>query len=1272
MPLKRITKKLTHIAAYTLGGLIVLLIVFHFWFVRHAKSLIEDLVSSQSKGKLALQIDKFNFNWFSRNMVLQQATFYSTDTATATTAYRFKVDRIKIQVKKILPLVFEKRFLIDSIHLINPDISVTKLRVRDSTIQSDTSVSIPQEMGRIYNSIQDALRVLRVDRFQIDNGKFSLFNKTRPEEKPIVISRLNFYLDNLQVDTTKSGVQKKILFSDNVALQTDHQNILFPDGRHHLSFANFRINIRNRIAEFDSCTIGATKEDSSNNSFRIFFDKLRMTNIDFDTLYHTEVIKADSVYCINPRFRLDVDLPKRKGPVQPPRLDEIIQQLTGNMELAFVVVQNASFDINTIREGRPSSFTSDNNNFELQGLRIQEKATKPLTVDRFAMAIRNFENFLRDSAYSIEFDSIIINNNRISLSNFAYKELEGNKAVNSLVMPQFEMQGLSWDSLIFNQQFNAERVTLIQPVINYRLGKSQNDPSKDIVAVLSNLSKTLQLSHLDIINGQVNLFFGNNSKLQLEGATMSIAAKKLVDSRMLRDIHRSVGQLHFTRGLFQTGSLTARLENVQFRGANNGLNAGTVIIEDKNALNAVVKDVSFQSMVVNDKLSQVVINGINWKQADVQLLSFPGPGKASSSLTLHNITGYNTKLAGLDADKKISVYLESISANEVSLLPGQPLKLTGLRTKGNDLKITDKANTITISDLSVNDRQSSSLSNIVYRSYSGNDSISINIPSITLVPDINSIIKGDIHADEVVVSKPTFRINLKAEPSAAKTKLQTISINSLTIKQPNIYFVSINDRGTATLEWKGGDETNYFNLGDLKVNNETSSISAGQLGLSMGKFLYTDVKGKTFDAGNGKLLATINNLALHKNETDNWDWQGTIANLSARNFVIDSIGTKGGQLVIDLAKLSDFSLNSTWLLSMRELISQNTRFNLTEVTGSYMDRDDQYQWYNAQYDKRIKFFSLDSFSYRPTPSRDEFIKALKFQDDYMTARTGRINIGPFDIQRYIKDTVLDFGIMTIENGYLSNHRDKRIPRQPGSVRPLPANLLKKIGTHVIVDEVNIKNAHVDYEEVNDKTNALGAISVHNLNGTVKDARNFNLRDGDTLDIKATGYLQGTIHTKLHVREAYTDPLGGFTMTAQMGPADMTILNPILSPLASIQLRSGWLDTMTLRVIGREELAFGEVKMFYHGLKIRVERKNKTYKTFSGFSTFLANMLIKNENKNRVSPIFFQRLRDRSAINYLVKIALNGMSSSVGIGKSKRMIRKHKDEVKSKPLPPFER
>jgi hypothetical protein len=1270
---KRLTKKLTQIAAYTLGSLIVLLVVFHFWFVRHAKHLIEDMVKSQSNGKLSLEIDQFNFNWFDRKMELRQAVFYSTDTATATTAYNFKVDEIRIQVKTILPLVFEKKFLIDSIQLISPHITVTRLRVKDSnSVRKDTSLSIPQEMGRIYHSIQDALRVLKVDRFQIDNGTFSLVNKTRPDEEPIVISKLNFYLENLQVDTSISGGQEKILFSDNVGLQTDHQDIHFPDGRHRLSFKNFRINLRNRLAEFDSCTITATKEDSANNSFQIFFDKLRMSSIDFDTLYRTEVIKADSVYCINPRFRLSVDLPKRTGPVKPPQLNELIQQLTGNMELAFVVVQNASFDITTLREGRPSSFTSDNNNFELQGLKIQEHAAKPLTVQRFAMAIRNYENFLRDSAYAIQFDSILINNNRISLSNFSYEELENNKVVNNLVVPQFEMQGLSWDHLVFNQQFNAERVTMYQPVINYTLGKSRNEPSKDIVKALSDISRIIQLKHLDIVNGKVNLYFANNTMLQLEGATMSVAAKQLVDSRRLTELQRSVGQLHFKKGLFRTGSLSAWLDDVQFRGANNGLKAGTVRIEDKN-VTATIRNVSFQSILINDNLPDVTVRGISWEEAEVHLLSFANSSASAGSLKLYNIRGSNTKVTGSDAGKKFSVFLETIAANDFILSKGKPLQLTGLISKGNSLNFSDKSRQLNIRNLDIADKGSSLIQNISYRNYSDRDSILIDVPSISFVADVSSIIKGNIQADAVKVVQPVVKVNLTAEPVASKPNLQTIAIGSLLIQQPDLQFMSTNALGSFVLKWNGKEASNSFELKDLKVNNETSSVSANQLRFSMAQFLYTNKKGKTFNAGNGQLTAQIDQLTLHKNETDNWDWEGTVANLAARNFIVDSVGKKRGKLTIALAKLNDLYVNSAYLLNLRDLVSHNTRFNLQEITGSYQDDADHYKWYDAEYDRKRKSFSVDSFSYQPTPTKEEFVKKLKYQDDYMILKTGRVSLGPFDIHRYITDTILDLGVMNIEGGYMLDHRDKRIPREPGSVRALPANLLKKISTRLLIDRVNVNNAFVDYEEINDVSNAAGRITIEKLNGTITHLRNFNLSANDSLEIKASGYLQGTIFTKLRVKESYTDPLGGFIMTAQMGAADLRVLNPVLSPLASVQLKSGLLDTMTMRVVGREELAFGEIKMFYHDLKIRIARHKKTNKRspFSGIATFLANTVIKNDNKKRTAPVFFIRLRDRSAINYLVKIALNGMSSTIGIGKSKRLIRRHKDEVSGKQLPPFE-
>lgn len=1273
MVAKRITRKLTKLAAFILGGLIILLVLFHIWFMHHAKDLIEDLVHSQSNGKLNLKVQKFKFNWFTRKMELQQAVFYSTDTATSATAYRFKVDRLKIQVKKILPVIFEKRFLIDSIHLVNPDISVTRLRsLRDTANINDTSLSIPQEMGRIYHSIQDALEVLEVDRFQIDNGKFSLFNRMSPDDKPIVISRLYFHLDNLHVtDTSHSNANKKILFSDNVALQTTNQDIVFPDGRHRLSFASFRINIQNRLAEFDSCTIIATKGDSAKTSFRIFFDKLRMTNIDFDTLYHTEVIKADSVYCINPRFRLDVDLEKRTGPIKPPKLDELIQQLTGNLQLAFVVVQNASFDINTLREGRPSSFTSDHNNFELQGLRIQENATRPLTVERFAMAIRNYENFLRDSAYAIQFDSVHINNDRINLDNFSYKELKNNKVVNSLIMPQFELKGLSWDDLIFDQQLNAERVSLYRPVINYNVGTKGNR-TQNVFQVLSGVGTILQLNNLDITEGQLNLFFPNKTKLQLEGATMSLSAKELVESKRLSGIQRSINELHFRKGRFITPTLEADLDNVQFNTNMNGLKASAIRITGEHALAINATNITIGSMLLDDQFQLTTVKGINWEKADVNLALFPSKSQATGGVRLQQINGNNTRLVTTQNGRKIEVMLNSLKAEEFIHTHDNPVRLTGLAANGRDLKLSDSTMHLHIKNLTVADHGPSVFNQLSYTDKSGPDSILVTIPMVSLIPDINAIINGRIQADGVKITQPFVRLNLfSSAPTASKKPVLPVLLGSLLIQQPTFEFFNSSEKGNSVLQWNGKPNNNSIEITGLKVNDPEKTISAGNLRFSMDHFLYTDAKGKTFNAREGQLVASIDKLALQKNELDNWEWQGIISSLIAKNFVIDSVGKKHGTLKINSSRINDLNISSASLLNMRELVSQNTKFNLQEVTGSYHDANDEFNWFNAGYDKKTKYFSADSFNYRPASSQDEFIKAQTYQADYIQGHTGRVQIGPFDLQRFTKDTILDLGVVNVRDGYMTDFRDQRLPRKPGEIRELPVNLLKKIPVKLLADTLNILDAHIEYEELNQKTQTSGKIIVARLNGTATHVRNFDFGDTDSLQIKASAYLQDTLLTKLNVKESYTDSLVGFLMTVQMGSADLTVFNPVLIPLASAQLKSGKLDSMTLRVVGREYIAYGEMKMIYHDLKVRIT-KNKSKKTlFSGLVTFFANTIIRNENKKRTGMVFFERLRDRSAINYLVKITLSGVTSSVGVKSNRKQMKKYAKDIRIKNLPPME-
>ncbi|MBC7872597.1 MAG: hypothetical protein H7Y01_01300, partial [Ferruginibacter sp.] len=238
MTTKRLGKKLLKITGIAIVILLVLLTGFHFWFKTHARKMLEDLVESKSNGKIKLNVSKFSFNYFNRTIKLERAVFYNTDTVTGTTAYHFEVDKMNLQVKAILPIVFKKQFLIDSLTLLKPHIEVTRLK---ATVKQDNKekkdVSIPEEMGKVYSSIQDALQLLKVKRFQIDNGTFTLVNKIDPTQVPLSISNIYFHIDNLEVEAGKLTGEEKLLFSDNVVLRSNGQDIMFPDGRHRLSFS---------------------------------------------------------------------------------------------------------------------------------------------------------------------------------------------------------------------------------------------------------------------------------------------------------------------------------------------------------------------------------------------------------------------------------------------------------------------------------------------------------------------------------------------------------------------------------------------------------------------------------------------------------------------------------------------------------------------------------------------------------------------------------------------------------------------------------------------------------------------------------------------------------------------------------------------------------------------------------------------------------------------------------------------------------------------------
>lgn len=227
---------------------------------------------------------------------------------------------------------------------------------------------------------------------------------------------------------------------------------------------------------------------------------------------------------------------------------------------------------------------------------------------------------------------------------------------------------------------------------------------------------------------------------------------------------------------------------------------------------------------------------------------------------------------------------------------------------------------------------------------------------------------------------------------------------------------------------------------------------------------------------------------------------------------------------------------------------------------------------------------------------------------------------------------------------------------------------------VSIQNVNLVDGSISYTEKNAKTRAEGTILLTHVNGGLSNIKNRNIAQTDSLQLSLNAYLMDSALIRLRVKESYTDSLSGFLMTLRLQPTSLSFLNPVLAPLSNVIITSGMIDSLNLRAVGREYLALGEMKMYYRNLKIKLVKDGNPEKTSFGSKviSFLANaLIIKKNNRGRTGLVYFERLRDRSFFNYIVKMTMSGIATSVGAKKNRKYMKQYKRELKEQKLPPID-
>ena len=90
-------------------------------------------------------------------------------------------------------IAIKRSLEIRQIKLYDPTIEVFN-RQKDSASDSKNNLSLGMELGKLYNSVQDAISALNTHSISIINAKLILNNKTDTGRRPVIFSNIYFTL----------------------------------------------------------------------------------------------------------------------------------------------------------------------------------------------------------------------------------------------------------------------------------------------------------------------------------------------------------------------------------------------------------------------------------------------------------------------------------------------------------------------------------------------------------------------------------------------------------------------------------------------------------------------------------------------------------------------------------------------------------------------------------------------------------------------------------------------------------------------------------------------------------------------------------------------------------------------------------------------------------------------------------------------------------------------------------------------------------------------
>jgi hypothetical protein len=1216
------------------------------------------LVQSLSDGKYALKAGKIRVDPFNMRATARNIQIYPLHTGNDNSEFELKADSVSLELTEIFQLLFFNKLNVNSFTIVNPSL---ELRVYEKADRSKREpIPLHRQVAKIQNVFFDVLESLKVKHFQLVKGSIVYYPELNVSEERYALNKIYLSVDNLHLlEKFTSGKQQN---KAAIHLELINPTIEYPDSTIKIALSHFDWDTRRR--HFDVTGLGFHKSLVANGDSSGFqLQNIELDSMNWNKLLNQGVVELGELSASKGYF-LTNDLKLKKRNKDSLRLEKnpSLLDVIGPIYIRRLAIHEIEFIGNTQTQRGKETIDIKGDQFAVNGLVIDKALPNKVQLADLNMKIKAFIETDSSKTFRSGFNEISIEKNNLHIKDYYLHALSESRFGETKVdVTELQLTDLSIADLL-NGRLKARELVLIDPTVKIFIPSGKKKSTTNGWQKLQhNINKKLDIGFIRINNAHVLVKQENNPKplVKTDSFYAIIASRNILQAQSLE-------QLFASDNSFTMPKLAIRLPSMEI----DLLNA----VYSKNNLSATNAKGATKDGQLKFNFNQVraqdlnLPNIVNRKDSGLLRVLSVGNGEVFFSLPdekttvaqkrtsqiVRSIYGGTVKFTITAKDWELTTTMDSIQV-ELLRKDATGWVWNDYLLKGHQLSFRYPELNATLGSFNFGNRITNTIKNANLDANLSGLKVNARLPEITVTQQIQSVknIIGNIKS--ISLTNPVLAAVIKktTEEKTASSKAGKIELPAFQLINPSIKLSK--EKADTLLE--------IAQIGGGAATISASTVEQGQLNLGALKMDLKNISSKQekYQLKIPALKLQTGNIVLAKEKP----LQTTIEdlNLQQADFVWQDSSKKIILTNINTSLNKSFRLNTS-ADSVKRLLSTLPHLSLSTETLFYQNAARQLVAHQLKVISDKKQISFDSLHWVGTITRDSFFKASPVQKDFVQLHMGAGMLNGYEMLERDGDTVWSINQFNLSNMNALLERDKRIPADTIAFRPLMTGMFQQLPVKFALERMVLTNAQVQYNEIAEKTGKEGSILFTDLNAIVKNIRNFDLNNTDSLSVSARAKLMGKGNIRLTFRESYTDSLRGFIMLARMGKMELNALSPLLLPLFNIKIDRGRVDSLWLNVKANDYLAFGKMEMDYRHLKLSLLNEQGKKK---GFTSFLINTVLRSNN-DKTGLVYRERMRNKSMFNFWGKIAMSGLLTNMGIQKNKKQVKKYNREMKNLNLP----